>query len=275
MKIAFWSNVRGQSCVTSNLACVSVLSAINCPDERTIVFENHKNIVNLGSALFRQTSNNLIKESGSYQVGSGLGRILRLLGEGREITSENLYCLTESYLGKRLFYLPANPVKSPDYLEYYLEKEAVRAMNFLEKHSDMVMVDTAAAPLASSRKILQQADVVVVNLNQNYQMLSHFFRNYTSIQRKAFYLIGDYDHKSDLTRGEIMRMFNIPGSRIGTIPHSTGFSDAISSGSLIPFLLRHYSCGEDDAQYLFMTAAKEAVELFHYQLRQREGGMDE
>ena len=56
MKIAFWSNVRGHSGVTSNLACISVLSALSCPNERTIVFENHKNIVNLGSTYYHPQS---------------------------------------------------------------------------------------------------------------------------------------------------------------------------------------------------------------------------
>ena len=56
MKIAFWSNARGHSGVTSNLACISVLSALSCPNERTIVFENHKNIVNLGSTYYHPQS---------------------------------------------------------------------------------------------------------------------------------------------------------------------------------------------------------------------------
>lgn len=270
MKVAFWSNGRGRSCVTSNLACVSVLSALNCPKERTIVFENHKNIVNLGSTLFHQTSDDGIREPATYQTGSGLGKVLRLIEQGEEISEENLYCFTEDYLGKRLFYLPSEPVKSSDYLEYYLERDAIRAMDFLEKYSDTVMVDTSSAPLASSRKILQKADLVVVNLSQNLQVLSHFFRNYSSIQEKAFYLIGDYDNRSELTRGEIMRRFRIPGSRIGTIPHDSGFSDAVSDGKLIPFLMRHYSCCYGDERFPFMAAAKEAVDLFHVQLKMRE-----
>lgn len=270
MKVAFWSNGRGRSCVTSNLACISVLSALNCPEERTIVFENHKNILNLGSTLFCPHMGSQIKESGNYQTGSGLGRILRLMEQGEEISAENLYCFTEDYLGKRLFYLPSEPVKSSDYLEYYLEKEAIRAMDLFEKYSDIVMVDTSSAPLASSRKILQQADMVVVNLSQNLQILSHFFRNYSSIRQKAFYLIGDYDEKSELTRAEIMKRFFISGSQIGTIPHNTGFSDAISKGQLIPFLLKNYTCHYGDDQYPFMAAAKEAVDLFHYQLEKRQ-----
>ena len=273
MKVAFWSNGRGRSCVTSNLACVSVLSALNCPKERTIVFENHKNIVNLGSTLYHQYSDDAIREPAKYQTGSGLGKILRLVEQGGEISEENFYCFTEDYLGKRLFYLPSEPVKSSDYLEYYLERDAIRTMDFLEKYSDTVMVDTSSAPLASSRKILQKADLVVVNLSQNLQVLSHFFRNYSSIQEKAFYLIGDYDNRSELTRGEIMRRFHIPGSQIGTIPHDSGFSDAISEGKLIPFLMRHYSCCYEDERYPFMAAAKEAVELFRSQLEKRQGGM--
>lgn len=269
MKVAFWSNGRGRSCVTSNLACISVLSALNCPGTRTIVFENHRNIINLGSTLYNRQTGGQIREPGTYQIGSGLDRILRRIEQGEGISSEELSGFTEDYLGKRLFYLPSDPVRSSDDLEYYLEREAVRMMEYLERHSDLVLVDTSPLSLQSSRKILQQSDLVVVNLSQNSQMLSHFFRNYTSIQKKAFYLIGDYDEQSELTRGEIMKQYHIPGSQIGTIPHNTGFSDAISEGRLIPFLLRHYSCDQRDSQYSFMETVRETVALFHYQLRQR------
>lgn len=268
MKVAFWSNSRGRSCVTSNLACISVLSALDCPQDRTIIFENHKNIINLGSTLFNHQSKNEVRENYQYKVESGLGRVLRLLEQGEEMTEERLYRLTRDYLGKRLFYLPAEE-RNAENLEYYLEREAVRALNCLEQLSDMVLVDTTSAPLASSRKILQQTDMVVVNLSQNQQFLDHFFRNYSSIQEKAFYLIGNYDAGSQLTRGEIMKRYHIPGSRIGVIPHSANFADAISDGKLIPFLLKNYPCPRDNVDQGFMIAVKEAVELFHYQIRLR------
>lgn len=138
MKIAFWSNVRGHSGVTSNLACISVLSALSCPNERTIVFENHKNIVNLGSTYYHPQSAGCVREPMYYQTASGLEKVLQLVEKGEELSEENLYGLTKDYLGKRLFYLPSEPVKSSDYLEYYLEREAVRTMECLERLSDMV-----------------------------------------------------------------------------------------------------------------------------------------
>lgn len=79
MKIAFWSNVRGHSGVTSNLACISVLSALSCPNERTIVFENHKNIVNLGSTYYHPQSAGCVREPMYYQTASGLEKVLQLV----------------------------------------------------------------------------------------------------------------------------------------------------------------------------------------------------
>lgn len=109
--------------------------------------------------------------------------------------------------------------------------------------------------------------MVVVNLNQNLPLLSHFFRNYSSIQEKAFYLIGNYDGKSELTKSAIMKQFHIPGAKIGTIPHDTGFSDAMSRGQLIPFLLKNYMQGNSLSHEMFMQAVKETVSLLQEQIR--------
>ncbi len=145
MKIAFWSNARGHSGVTSNLACISVLSALSCPNERTIVFENHKNIVNLGSTYYHPQSAGCVRAHVLPDRKRSGEEVLQLVEKGEELSEEkkNLYGLTKDYLGKRLFYLPSDPVKSSDYLEYYLEREAVRTMECLERLSDMVMVDTS------------------------------------------------------------------------------------------------------------------------------------
>ncbi|MCH5252271.1 MAG: hypothetical protein J1F22_04795 [Lachnospiraceae bacterium] len=271
MKVAFWSNVRGKSCVTSNLACISVLSALSRPEERTILFENHQNIMNLGSTFFSRNSEQVVKEAKGYTVEIGLGKLLQMVEQGEKLSKESFYSLVSDYLGKRLFYIPSEGVKYADFLEYQMNKECIRTMRYLEHYGDMVFVDTSASPLVSSRKILQQADLVVVNLSQNNQMLDHFFRNYSSIRQKAFYLIGNYDERSELTKGAIMTQYRIPGSRIGTIPHNVQFSDAISEGMIIPFLLKNYSCEKGEANYPFMAAAKEAVELFRRQLECIEG----
>lgn len=267
LKVAFWSNARGKSCVTSNLACISVLSALRNPEERTIVFENHQNVINLGSTFFNQNPVNVVKEPSRYTVDMGLGKILTMIERGEDFLTGNLYSFMEDYLGKRLFYIPMETARNPDYMEYQLDRMCIRVLNYLEHYGDMVLVDTSSAPLSSSRKILQQSDMVVVNLNQNSQTLAHFFRNYSSVKEKAFYLIGNYDENSELTKGAITREYGIPGNKIATIPHNIKFSDAVSAGRLIPFLLKNYRCERWDENYGFIAAAREAEELFRNQLQ--------
>lgn len=268
MKVAFWSNLRGKSCVTSNLACISVLSALAYPgDGKTILLENHQNIMNLGSVLSGQKSKLRVKEKSIYGVGFGFFSLLRLLEQGQELSEENYYRFALHFLGNRLWYFPMEDVRNSEFLEYRLEKDCIKTMSCLEQQDNLVMVDTSSAPLPSSRKILQEADVVVVNLTQNQQAMSHFFRNYSDVQRKAFYLVSNYDEDSDLSKAEIVSRFRIPGNQIGTIPHSSGFADAVSEGKLIPFLLKNYDCVPDDPNYTFIRGARESANLFLGKLR--------
>lgn len=65
------------------LACISVLSALSCPNERTIVFENHKNIVNLGSTYYHPQSAGCVREPMYYQTTSGLEKVLQLVEKGK------------------------------------------------------------------------------------------------------------------------------------------------------------------------------------------------
>lgn len=270
MKVAFWSNGRGRSCVTSNLACISVLSAFDCPTDRTIVFENHNNIMNLGTTLLKHHCVDQIRESISYLSENGLSCVLQTMEQGKEVNEELLYRQAQDYLGKRLLYLPSES-DSADCLEYYLDKVAIRAMDCFEKYSDMVLVDTTSAPLVSSRKILQKADVVVVNLSQNEQLLNHFFRNYSSIQKRAFYLLGNYDAASELTRSVIVKKYHLQGNQVGVIPHNVAFSDAISKGQVLPFLMRYHECDKENSNYEFIASAKEAVSLFRATVRKVRG----
>ncbi|MBO5487015.1 MAG: hypothetical protein J5988_08845 [Eubacterium sp.] len=268
MKVAFWSNARGKSCVTSNLACISVLSILgsDSPDKRTIIFENHQNIINLGNVLICPNSKNEVCEQNQYYVEQGLSKVLCHMEMGDEPSEEQIFRYSRQYLGKQLFYLSSQGTKNGEVLEYQLERECIPTIQCLEKYSNRVFVDTAATTLVSSRKILQQSDVIVVNLNQNHSMLEHFFGNYSSIQSKAFYVIGNYDGDAILTRGMIMQKYHIPGRQIAVIPHCAQFSDALSEGMLIPFLLANYYCDRDSPNYSFIQGAKEAVQLFENHL---------
>lgn len=268
MKIAFWSNSPGKSGVTGNMSCISILSALYEPSD-TILFENHSSINNLGSVFLNQNSYDMLHEKNSYFVENGLGRVLSYCDAGGEVSSGMIYRTCLSVFDQRVFYLPTGGMNR-DLMEFRLKRHAGEVMELLEQFYNTVCVDISSSPLESSREILKKADLIVVNLCQNNQLLSHFFRNYSEIKKKAFYVIGNYDVDSVITKSDIITRFDLPGNIVGTIPYNRKFADALTRGNVIPFLLKNYYCGKNNVNYDFMSAAKETVCLLDERKREMQ-----
>ncbi len=260
MKIAFWSNSPGKSGVTGNLSCISILSAMIQPS-KMVLFENHSNINNLGSMFLNQNSYDKLKEENSYFVENGLGRILNCCDMGDDVSSGIVLRTCLSVFDQRVFYLPPGGMNR-DLLEFRLNRHAENVMDLLEQVCGTVCVDLSSSSLESSRKILKEADLIVVNLCQNDQLLSHFFRNFSEIRKKAFYIIGNYDPESIIRKSDIVRRFGISGNMVGTIPYNRRFADALTKGNVVTYLLKNFSCGADNINYEFISAAKETACLF-------------
>lgn len=276
MKIAFWSNSPGKTGVTGNLACISIVSALYQPSQM-VLFENHVNINNLGSTFLNPNSYDILQEKSSYFVENGMGRILSYCDMRDQISSEMIYRTCFSVFDQRVFYLPTGGMNQ-DLMEYRLKKHAGDVMDLLENFYSTVCIDLSSSTLESSRKILQEADLVVVNLSQNNQQLSHFFRNYSNIQKKAFYVIGNYDSRSVITKKDIVKRFNLPGYMVGTIPYNRRFADALTKGRVIPYLLQNYECSRENINAEFIAAVRETVCLLEQvkdkiQRGKKEGGV--
>lgn len=257
MKIAFWSNSPGKTGVTGNLSCISIVSAMDHTSEM-VLFENHANINNLGSTFLNPNSYDRLQEKHSYFVENGLGRILSYCDMGDMVNAGMVYRTCLSVFDQRVFYLPAGGMNQ-DLMEYRLKRHAGDVMDLLEQVYPTVCVDISSSTLESSRKILKEADLVVVNLSQNDQQLSHFFRNFSEIQKKAFYVIGNYDPHSEITKHDIVKRFGLPAFMVGTIPYNRRFADALTKGKVISFLLRNYACGKQNVNYDFISAVKETA----------------
>ncbi len=260
MKIAFWSNSPGKSGVTGNLSCISILSAMIQPS-KMVLFENHSNINDLGSMFLNQNSYDKLKEENSYFVENGLGRILNCCDMGDDVNSGIVLRTCLSVFDQRVFYLPPGGMNR-DLLEFRLNRHAENVMDLLEQVCGTVCVDLSSTSLESSRKILKEADLIVVNLCQNDQLLSHFFRNFSEIRKKAFYVIGNYDPESFIRKSDIVRRFDLSGNMVGTIPYNRRFADALTKGNVVTYLLKNFSCGEDNINYEFISAARETACLF-------------
>ena len=140
-----------------------------------------------------------------------------------------------------------------DKIEYILD--------IFETFADIIYIDTSNGNNLSSKVILDEADLVVVNLAQNNSMIQNFFDNYSSILHKCVFIISSYRKKAKLTINKISKTHLIDKSNIAMIPYNVEYHEAVSHGNIVEFLMRNFSCKRSHPNYTFIKEVKKAVEM--------------
>lgn len=255
MKISFWSHMRGVAGVTTNLACVSALMSIGGMG-KTAVLENHYSINSIGDMLLFPEKIEYLREHGEYYSRYGIEYILKRLYSG-EPGEKLLHHASIPLLFSSMYYLPQGRIVNKEVFNYEFHLVQKKLFQSLERISDYIFIDTETNQNLSSKIILSESDLIVVNLNQDPVQIQKFFRQYTSIQEKAVYLIGGYQPELPWNIGRICKEFQIPREKTGIIPYNPELVDAASKGHLLQFLNRNYYKASDyENEYLIRYAKK-------------------
>lgn len=260
MKIAFWSNAYEQSALMHNLAAISISSVIRYPYTITVV-ENHLSKDNLGRAFLGRYKAEALQEVGTnYYEGGGIEALLRKIYRG-----ENNPVLLKSYLKEiiqqHLYYIPQSGVINSELFDYEFDYNCTVLFHMIEENTDLSYIDTAPFNNLSTKTILEEADLIVVNLYQNQEYLENFFQNFSSLVPKAIFVIGNYSTKSKLSCKRISGLFNIPMDLISPVPYNERFTMACRIGSAPEFIKSNYSCSRENANYFFIQGIRKVTAL--------------
>lgn len=258
VKLAFWSNVHGKSGVTSNLACVSVMSVL-LNRRKSILLENHININNLERMLNESMFHEVVREYDLYYR-IGIEQLIRQIHSGYGLNNA-VKSSSLSLMNNSIYYLPQNNQINQEIFDYELNTVIYSLFQLLELEGEDIYIDTAVNGNLSSKIILEEADLVVVNLTQNPYILEDFFDNYNSIVKKAVYLIGNYNPESKYNSKYILHKYRIEREKIAVIPYNVHFQDAMTDGRVIGFINQTYKCNKKCEDYYFMREVKNAVKM--------------
>lgn len=258
LKIAFWSNVHGKSGVTSNLACISVMSVL-MKKRRHILFENHFNLNNLERMLNESLMKEVIKEYDLYYR-IGMEQLIRQLHSGYQLETA-IKSSSLTFMDDCIYYLPQNYFMNQEIFDYELNTVLPAMFQLMDKTGYDIYIDTEVNKNLTSKVILEEADMVVVNLTQNPYILEDFFSNYGTITKKAVYLIGNYNSESKYNSKYIQKKYQIEKNKIAVIPYNVHFQDAMTDGRLIGFLNQIFKCNRKSENYYFMNEVKKAVTM--------------
>lgn len=264
MKIAFWSNAQDSIGVTSNLACISVASAF-AYSYKAVLMENHVQKNKLENLLMYNLAGR--KREIQYQSKHlGLGFMINYMSNLYEdhnykYSNDAIKGASLEILSDSLYYLPLDYIQNSIAFDYNLYGSIKDILNQLDDFADITYIDTSNSNHLSSKIILEEADLIVVNFIQNKFLIGSFFENYSSILHKCVFLISNYHTGSKLNLNTISKDHLIDPTHIVAIPYNIEYQEAVLQGTVVEFITRNYKCKKKNPNYRFVYEVKKAVNM--------------
>jgi cellulose biosynthesis protein BcsQ len=254
LKIVFWSNVHGQAGTTSNMLAIAILCALQYK-LKNIVTQTHFNLNSLAAALVTD-SEQFHRE---YLMEVGIDALTRSI-KSAPLDCDIIENSTISFMKKRLTLLPGTAKMNREIYEIDTLRAITGILRAVELYYDIVFVDTNSGKNELTNKILEDADLIVVNLSQNKNMIEEFKLNYKFPTKKVFYIFGNYDSNSRYNVKNIFKSYGfIKSKNTAVIPYNTEYMDALSDGQVLQYMLKNIDSEKDDSNGHFIKEVKEAA----------------
>jgi hypothetical protein len=251
MLIAFWTIAHGQTANTVNTAAVGAMIALN-HHLKTLVCHSQFS----SSILEKCFISDRFLEGDTLDTFSdrGLDAVVRL-AKNKKLEPKIMGDYTISLLkDNRLDLLTGTELKDKNIFSNTVEV-LQPILECAKGFYDVVAMDVhSGIHNKMTNAILEKADLIIVNLNQNIYLLNDFFNNKKIkdfiMDRNFMINISKYDKRSKYTLKNISRKFGIKD--IVSIPYDVGFMDACNSHLLLDFLIRNNLSQRKNEQYEFI-----------------------
>ncbi len=259
MKIAFWSPVHGQTATTSNMSAISTYMSLKYTYSN-LIMRNHF----VKSTLEKHfLDSDYIKSLNLTDT--GVDALYRQM-MNKTISSDMVSNYTTMLLRRRLdlligTYGTNKEIYNKNFLQTYEE-----LFNLTDKAYDFTFIDVnSGIENKLSEKILLSADLIVINLNQNINVLDELFSNenyrklYNKAGNKIFFVVGMYDKYSKLNISNIRRIHDIKKEKITFIPYNRQFADYTNEGKVIEFIINNMNSNKKDDTCLFIKQLDDCI----------------
>ena len=259
MKVLYWAPVHGQTGTTSNLL-VTALIAGQYFNKSGLITQTHFNYNNLEAPLLEANADNYKFRKFFREIGiDALARNFKL----EKLSKEWLdYCCTDIE-NSNIKLLPGTTQTVRESFDYEMDIVMLPLLKAIEEYSDHIFVDISSGSNPLSMKLMGEADIVVVNLSQNMNVINLFFENYRDkLPDKVFYIIGNYDYRSKYNLNNIRKKYHkyIASKNSDVIPYNTGYHDALMDGRVADFISNNLQCKKKDPNYYFIRKAIRSTE---------------
>lgn len=245
MKIAFWGSMHGQPGTTSNLMASSIYMCAHY-QKRVAVLQTHISMNNLSFPLAG------ISDGNDSFRDSGIDVIMRDI-KSKPLTESVIKTDCISRLGGQYSLFLGTGNRDRDSFEKDMEMYFNAIVKEIDRYNDYVYIDVSSGYGELSKKIVSQADILVVNLSQNRRVIEEYFDSPFE-HKNTYFVIGSYDPDSRYSIHQLGRIYPQLKRRTYCTLRNSGYMDAQNDGQAVDFFLKNMDCMPYSTNYEFMQS---------------------
>lgn len=259
MQIAFWENMKREGRPPDYMAAISIMLSIN-HYKKVILLDNGQESDSL-ERIFRGIYRfYYVKEDSNYIVHrNGMDQILdnlHMTPDIEPLLAQSAVEVIQDYL----YYVPQSKVMNHLAYEYQLYQELTTIIKSYENISDFIMVRARNGNNLSTKQVLDEADLVMVELSQDYNVLDAFFDNYSSIRQKAFFVFSQYKRNS-ISIHHIMDKYHLNKDQVIVLTEHAPLNAACIAGNLVSYLKGNNNCKKESEHYRCVRELRRAAKM--------------
>ena len=266
MNIVFWSKASGRGATSGNMLAVSIMSSLVYSVKGILVQLDYCSR-SIDDVFSNRKHTNLIMEEYAYYNQKGIDELI----DKCQLKDLDILDMKENIIpvmDTNMSYLPTSKRIRSGINEKEMVQSSKAIMNLLNQVGQYNFIDCVNGDRQLSKTILRNADVIVVNICQGMN-LEEIIRD-KSIMKKAVFLVGRYDDKSNDNVFEIRKKYGIDKELIGVIPYNIGFHDAIEEGKVVNYFIKNISAKRNNTNFSFINSVFRSANIVL-----RKAGIDE
>lgn len=243
-KLLFWSPYHGQG-QTCNLHVISLIMGL-VHKKKVLMMQTHFRNNNLESPLVGYNVDSKGEGDAIFQE-IGLDMAVTY-SRTNQVSTKTLMNCCLTFPETSMFLLPGTQIACKETFERDIAGEIHRLVREADECVDFVVIDSNSGRDPLSMRLMEGADLIVVNLTQRRHVIHKFFHEYGdsfSKSAKVFYLFGDYDNNSSYNLSNCRRRYGkyLNRSNSGIIPYCTKLMDAQSESRMLQFMKKGLYAG--------------------------------
>jgi cellulose biosynthesis protein BcsQ len=136
------------------------------------------------------------------------------------------------------------------------------SIDLADKYYDYVFIDAAAPENNNIVNLMETADLIFINVNQNRVVLSstcEWYKKQKKYEEKIHILIGNYENECKFTLNNIKSKYGF--KNVNKVNHDVVFKNHLGDSKTLEFLHKNKATNRNDQVFPFMESIKEVSDF--------------